>query len=102
MTQKSQYRLFQEKVEKAHQVPILDVAAHFGYGPFEETHRGRLLTRCPFHLNVSSPPAFSLNTKKNVWFCTTCGGGGPIKLFQCGVGLWFREAVLEMSNVFDL
>lgn len=82
MTQKSQYRIFQEKIERAHQVPILDVAAHFGYGPFEETHRGKLLTRCPFHLNVSSPPAFSLNTKKNFWFCTTCGGGGRSNSFS--------------------
>ena len=51
MAQKSQYRIFQEKFEKAHQVPILNVAAHFGYG---------------------------------------------------GAGLWFREAVLEMSGVFGL
>jgi DNA primase len=94
----SEYQRWQRKVTRAQQVPILDVAAHFGHGPLQDAGRGELKMRCPFHRSFDQ--ALLVNPEKNVWYCWKCGGGGPIRLYRCGTGRHFREAVIEMLEVF--
>jgi len=98
---RSPYRIFGEKVKRAQQIPILDVAAHFGYGPFEKYRLHELKGRCPFHSSYY-PATIYLNTWKNVWWCEACGGGNSITLYQVNAGRHFKEAVLEMLEVFDV
>lgn len=82
-------------VERARQVPILDLATRLGLGVPEPRGSDEYAVTCPFHHDET--PSLLLSPAKNAWYCFPCGEGGD------GIELWMRvnggdfvEAVKEM------
>ncbi len=90
---------WQRKVDRARQVPIMDVARYIGCGPFEDAGRSELRCLCVFHRE--SHPSLFLNTEKGLWYCHGCGvGADAIALYMLGTGVSFKQAVVEMAKRF--
>lgn len=79
---------FQEKIEDAHRVPILDV--HEFRKLYQSSKRSKAL--CPLHQEKT--PSFTIYHTTNSWYCFGCGkGGSVVHLIKELHGFNFKEAV---------
>jgi len=58
------------------------------------------MAKCPFH--DDNTPSMSIDNKKGVFNCFTCGGGDIFTFVQMMEGLDFKEALNKLSNDYDI
>ncbi len=87
---------FDERVERARAVPLLEVVQRLGLGTLAKKGR-ELAVCCPLH--DDSDPSLQLNPAKQLWYCHPCGiGGDAIKLFMRTRRVEFAEADRELTS----
>ena len=92
----ARHERFDEMVEKARAVPLLEVVQLLELGT--PAKKGReLVVCCPLH--DDSDPSLQLNPTKQVWYCHPCGiGGDAIRLYMRVRRIEFAEAVRELAS----
>ncbi len=92
----ARHKRFDEMVETARAVPLLEVVELLELGT--PAKKGReLVVCCPLH--DDSHPSLQLNPTKQLWYCHPCGiGGDAIKLYMRARRLEFTEAVRELTS----
>ncbi len=87
-------REWEQLVDEARRVPVLDVTARLGCG--EPRGRGReVRVCCPLH--DDSDPSLRIDAGRGLWFCDPCGqGGDAIELYMRARQLNFVGAVRKL------
>jgi hypothetical protein len=83
------------RVEEARSVPVLEVARALGLKPKKAGKE--YMASCPLHEDAT--PSLSLNPRKAVWHCFSCGRGGDgIALVMEVRRVNFQNAVREITG----
>ncbi|HSW29669.1 MAG TPA: CHC2 zinc finger domain-containing protein [Longimicrobiales bacterium] len=86
---------WEEAVERARAVPLLEVVHRLGLGE-PRRHGRRWWIRCPFHEDRT--PSLSLSPEKGLWHCFSCSeGGDALALLMRVRRVEFSAAVRELA-----
>lgn len=85
-----------ERIQEVKDKDIVSLCENLG---MELSKNGRnYITLCPFH--VENKPSFTINPRKNLWYCFGCqNGGDTIKLYMKMKNVNFVKAIDELSTL---
>lgn len=84
---------FFEKVEMAHEIPILEVIS--SRIQTERAASDRHKAKCPLHEDKN--PSLTIYTETNSWYCFSCSqGGSPIDFIMKYLNCDFKSAIKEL------
>jgi len=101
MKKKAEWVSFKDIKEK---VSIDDILSHYNLIEGLKRKGNELIGYCPIHdKNHFNKSSFSVNTKKNIWHCFSCGAGGNILDFVSVMeNVEIRQAGLLIKKWFGI